>query len=91
MMTATPLPTAEQIRAIYYQGEEATVNLIAQLVQVITQLESRVQQLEDQLGKNSRNSGKPPSSDGLAKPRTRSFVSQAANPPGGSPDIQAIR
>ena len=60
-MTSTPLPTPEQIRAIYQQGEEATVNLITQLVQVITQLELRVQQLEDQLGKNSRNSGKPPS------------------------------
>jgi len=85
MMTATPLPTAEQIRAIYYQGEEATVNLIAQLVQVITQLESRVQQLEDQLGKNSRNSGKPPSSDGLAKPRTRSLRESSGKPTGGQP------
>ena len=72
-MTPTPLPTSEQIRAIYQQGEEATVNWVAQLVALITQLESRVQQLEDQLGKNSRNSSKPPSSEGLAKPRTRSL------------------
>jgi transposase len=84
-MTATPLPTPEQIRAIYHQGEEATVNLITQLVQVITQLESRVQQLEDQQGKNSRNSGKPPSSDGLAKPRTRSLREPSGKPSGGQP------
>ncbi len=84
-MTATPLPTPEQIHAIYRQGEEATVNLITQLVQVITQLESRVQQLEDQLGKNSRNSGKPPSSDGLAKPRTRSLREPSGKPSGGQP------
>ncbi len=84
-MTATPLPTPEQIRAIYHQGEEATVNLITQLIQVITQLESRVQQLEDQLGKNSRNSGKPPSSDGLAKPRTRSLREPSGKATGGQP------
>jgi transposase len=84
-MTATPLPTPEQIRAIYHQGEEAMVNWITQLVQVITQLELRVQQLEDQLGKNSRNSGKPPSSDGLAKPRTRSLRESSGKPSGGQP------
>ena len=82
-MTATPLPTPEQIRAIYHQGEEATVNLITQFVQVITQLELRVQQLEDQLGQNSRNSGKPPSSDGLVKPRTRSLREPSGKPSGG--------
>ena len=84
-MRATPLPTPEQIRAIYYQGEEATVNLITHLVQVITQLELRVQQLEDQLGKNSRNSSKPPSSDGLAKPRTRSLREPSGKSSGGQP------
>ncbi|MBI3740085.1 MAG: IS66 family transposase [Chloroflexi bacterium] len=84
-MTSTPLPTPEQICAIYYEGEEATVNLITQLVQLITQLESRVQDLEDQLGKNSRNSGKPPSSDGLAKPRTRSLRESSGKPTGGQP------
>jgi transposase len=84
-MTTTRLPTPEQIRAIYRQGEEATVILISQLIQVITQLESRVQQLEDQLGKNSRNSGKPPSSDGLAKPRTRSLREPSGKSTGGQP------
>lgn len=84
-MTATQLPTPEQIRAIYHQGEEATVHWVAQLVQLITQLESQVQHLEDQLGKNSRNSGKPPSSDGLAKPRTRSLREPSGKPTGGQP------
>lgn len=84
-MTTTPLPTPEQIRAIYHQGEDATVNLIMQLIQVIAQLESRVQQLEDQVGKNSRNSGKPPSSDGLTKPRTRSLREPSSKPTGGQP------
>lgn len=84
-MISTPIPTPEQIRVIYHQGEEATVNLIVQLIQLVTQLESRVQQLEDQLGKNSRNSGKPPSSDGLANPRTRSLRESSGKPTGGQP------
>ena len=41
-MTVSSLPTPEQIRAIYREGEDATINLVVQLVQVIMQLESRV-------------------------------------------------
>jgi transposase len=84
-MTPIPLLTQEQIHAVYQQGEEAVVALINQLVQVITQLESRVQILEDQLAKNSGNSSKPPSSDGLAKPRTRSLRKTSGKPTGGQP------
>lgn len=38
----------------------------------ITQLEGRIKNLEAQLAKNSRNSHKPPSSDGLKKPNPKS-------------------
>lgn len=61
------------------------VKLVDQLVQLITHLETRVQQLEDQLNKNSRNSGKPPSSDGLTKPHTRSLREPSGKPTGGQP------
>jgi hypothetical protein len=64
-MNKLDLPTPEQVRTVYQQGEEAVVALVNQLVQVITALEARVQALEDQLAKNSGNSSKPPSSDGL--------------------------
>ncbi len=44
--------------------------VITQQTTVITQQTERIQALEDQLAKNSDNSGKPPSSDGLKKKPT---------------------
>ena len=41
--------------------------LILQLFDALEQLQRRVEELEGQLKKNSRNSSKPPSSDGLSK------------------------
>ncbi len=63
----------EEIRAIYDQGEEAVLSLVESLLAQINTLTERVQKLEDQIGKNSRNSGKPPSSDGLHKPSPKSL------------------
>ena len=85
-MNKLDLPTPEQVRAVYQQGEEAVVALVAQLVQMITALAARVQVLEDQLAKNSDNSSKPPSSDGLSKPRPRSLRESSGKPTGGQPD-----
>jgi len=53
---------------------------------LILQLMRRVKELEDKLAKNSTNSGKPPSSDGLEKlNKTTSLRGKSGKKPGGQP------
>ena len=75
-----------EIRAVYGQGEEAVVSLVSQLMARLTELEAEVKALKGQLGKNSRNSSKPPSGDGFGK-RTRSLRGKSEKPSGGQPDV----
>ncbi len=70
------LPPHEQIHAAYHTGEEAVQELLAtvstqveELAAHIQQLHEVIQQLRDQVQKTSRNRSKPPSSDGLKKPK----------------------
>ena len=55
------------------------------LIAIIVELRQEIQELKDQLAKNSQNSGKPPSSDGLKKPRTRSLRKKGKRQSGGQP------
>jgi transposase/regulator of replication initiation timing len=48
-------------------------------------LRARVQTLEEQVAKDSHNSHKPPSSDGLAKPKPKSLRPKSTRPTGGQP------
>lgn len=58
--------------------------LIQQLIAKNNILEARVRELEAQVAKNSSNSGKPPSSDGLKKPqKTKSQRGTSGKKPGG--------
>ena len=84
-MAPIDLPTDEQIRVAYQQGEATILTVVHSLVAVIRALEARVQSLEDQLAKNSQNSSKPPSSDGLKKPRPHSLRIASGKPSGGPP------
>ena len=79
------LPTPEDIEGVYQQGEEAVLVLFKEMISLIQSLQERVLALEDQLGKNSRNSSKPPSSDGLKGPRTRSLRKSSGRKSGGQP------
>ena len=83
--------TQEEIRAVYEHGPEAVVALVEALYLLIAQqqeqsaqLHDRVKALEDRLATNSRNSSKPPSSDGGVK-QTRSLRQPSQRKPGGQP------
>src|SRR5437667_5177937 len=90
------LLTLDEILAIYAQGPEAVVDLVQTLQQQIQQLQRlpqqvqqlsvRVKALEDQIGKDSHNSSKPPSSDGLKKkPKPQSLRQKSGRRSGGQP------
>jgi len=53
--------------------QETLITIIMELQQMVKEQAVEIQALRDQLAKNSQNSSKPSSSDGLKKPRTRSL------------------
>ena len=63
-------------------------DLIQALSNQVAEQQVLIQTLRDQLGKDSHNSSKPPSSDGLKKPRTRSLRQKGQRPKGGQPGHQ---
>jgi transposase len=74
-----------EAEAIYEAGREAVVEVLLAMDRRIRQLEARVEKLERELAKSSRNSSLPPSSDPPGKRRLprgkdRSGRSQGAQP-----------
>lgn len=67
-MESLRIPSEAEVRAAFREGEEVVVKLF---FETLGRLAERMQNLEDQLAKNSRNSGKPPSSDGYDQPAPR--------------------
>jgi len=60
----------EDLQIIYDQGPDAVFALVKTLLAQIAVLAARVKELESRINTNSRNSGKPPSSDGLARTKS---------------------
>lgn len=82
-MSSIPLPSRADIHAAYMAGEPAIIELIERLCATIQLLESRIQRLEEQIGKNSHNSSKPPSSDGYQKPKPHNSRTPSGKSSGG--------
>jgi len=74
------LPNEKEINTAYEEGKEAVLKLFQD---TFVALAERIRKLEDQLAKNSRNSGKPPSSDGFDKPTPRSLRKRSRKRSGG--------
>ena len=75
------IPSEAEVRAAFHEGEEAVVKLF---FETLGKLAERIQRLEDQIAKNSGNSSKPPSSDGLKK-QPKSLRQRSGKKSGGQP------
>jgi len=80
MQRKKAIPSEADMRAAYHQGVEAVILLFQK---TILELSERNQEIEDQLSKNSNNSGKPPSTDGYEKPAPKSRRKRSGKKNGG--------
>ena len=69
--------------AIAHTNPLVLVDIILALQAQVQDLLARVSTLEAQIAKNSRNSSKPPSSDGYGKPQPKSLRPPTDRKPGG--------
>ena len=74
-------PSYEQLAALVVE-QAATIE---RLEQRVADLEAAAAELKRRLAQNSRNSSRPPSSDGLAKPAAKSLRRPSGRKPGGQP------
>lgn len=77
----------EEFQLLYDQGPDAVYALLCAMQAQIDALNARVLELEARLSKDSHNSSRPPSSDGLKKPapKPRSLRKQTGRSSGAQP------
>ncbi len=86
------MPTDEEIHSAFEQGEASVMALFHEVAVQVTELAQQLakqgevlQELQARLAKSSRNSSKPPSSDGYGKvKRTESLRKSGTSPMVGS-------
>ena len=66
-----------------YEQQSKDIN---SLQDTISSLQATIKELQRQLGLNSQNSSKPPSTDGFKKPRTKSLRQSSGKKVGGVKD-----
>lgn len=78
-----PLSRRRQLFKLARTCLSKLIDLLLRLEVEVHQLRRQVKELKARLALNSRNSSKPPSSDGLAKPAPKSLRTKTGRRPGG--------
>lgn len=75
-----------EVESLVAEGADAVAAVIMRMEARIAEQDTRIAELEARLGQNSRNSSKPPSSDGYSKPPAKRSLRRASGrKPGGQP------
>lgn len=78
-LTKLSVAQKDELIRMLWPLQQQVQDLMAQMVA----MQDRIKQLEGRLALNSRNSSKPPSSDGLGKPAPKSLRPTGTKPNGG--------
>ncbi len=75
----------DELLKLAKQSPETLVDYVLALQEQVQNLTRKVNELEARLNKNSNNSSKPPSSDGLKKPKPKNLRKKTGRKTGGQP------